>query len=109
MSSNPTEVSTNPGRQAQGVKPTAPSDSTPTNVEPGDVSNGPADPRATALEADIMQCARLGEIGLLQKIFDSGKFNAQHKDHEGTTPLHVSLGTHSLSPCSSELKLGAIS
>lgn len=43
------------------------------------------------LHEDIMQLARLGEIGPIQNLFETGKFNAKHKDQEGITPLHVSL------------------
>jgi palmitoyltransferase len=42
------------------------------------------------IESDIMQLARLGEIAAMQKLFDTKKFNAKHKDEEGITPLHVS-------------------
>ncbi len=41
------------------------------------------------LHEDIMQLARLVEIGPIQKLFEEGKFDANHKDHEGITPLHV--------------------
>jgi len=41
------------------------------------------------VEEDIMQLARLGEIGAIQKLFDSGKFDANYKDEQGITPLHV--------------------
>ncbi|KAI4941028.1 hypothetical protein J4E91_011021 [Alternaria rosae] len=40
------------------------------------------------VEDDIMQLARLGEIGAIQKLFDSGKFDATYKDEQGITPLH---------------------
>ncbi len=43
------------------------------------------------LEEDIMQLARLGEIKAIQKLFDSGKFDATYKDEQGITPLHVSI------------------
>jgi palmitoyltransferase ZDHHC13/17 len=43
------------------------------------------------IESDVMQLARLGEIGAMQKLFDTKKFNAKHQDEEGITPLHVSL------------------
>lgn len=43
------------------------------------------------LEEDIMQLARLGEIGAIQKLFDGGKFDATYKDEQGITPLHVRL------------------
>jgi hypothetical protein len=41
------------------------------------------------VEEDIMQLARLGEIGAIQKLFDGGKFDATYKDDQGITPLHV--------------------
>jgi hypothetical protein len=43
------------------------------------------------VEEDIMQLARLGEIGAIQKLFDSGKFDATYKDEQGITPLHVRI------------------
>lgn len=36
-----------------------------------------------------MQLARLGEIGAIQKLFDSGKADVNFKDEQGITPLHV--------------------
>ena len=42
------------------------------------------------LHEDIMQLARLGEIGPIQTLFETGKFNARYKDQEDITPLHVS-------------------
>ncbi len=59
------------------------------DVELSNVQNGAAKSPNTPLDGDIMQCARLGETGLIQKMFDSGRFNAQYKDTEGITPLHV--------------------
>ncbi|KAJ9669646.1 palmitoyltransferase akr1 [Coniosporium apollinis] len=44
--------------------------------------------RKLPIEEDIMQLARLGEIGAIQKLFDSGKFDATYADEEGITPLH---------------------
>ncbi|KAI9803284.1 MAG: hypothetical protein M1825_002075 [Sarcosagium campestre] len=46
------------------------------------------DERSVPLEEDIMQLARLGEIGPIKNLFDSGKFDIQYKDDEGITPLH---------------------
>ena len=43
------------------------------------------------VEEDIMQLARLGEIGAIQKLFDSGKFDATYTDDLGITPLHVRI------------------
>lgn len=42
-----------------------------------------------AVEEDLMQLARLGEIGAIQKLFDSGRFDATYTDEQGITPLHV--------------------
>lgn len=41
------------------------------------------------IEEDIMQLARLGEIGAIQKLFDAGKYDATYADEQGITPLHV--------------------
>lgn len=41
------------------------------------------------IEEDIMQLARLGEVAAIQKLFDSGKFDATYSDEQGITPLHV--------------------
>ena len=41
------------------------------------------------IEEDIMQLARMGEIGAIQKLFQSGRFDARYRDEEAITPLHV--------------------
>lgn len=41
------------------------------------------------LHEDIMQLSRLGEIGPIQKLFESGKVGPDFHDEEGITPLHV--------------------
>lgn len=41
------------------------------------------------LHEDVMQLARLGEIGPIQKLFQEGKYSAEYKDEQGITPLHV--------------------
>lgn len=41
------------------------------------------------LHEDIMQLARLGEVGPVRKLFEDGKFDAKYEDREGITPLHV--------------------
>jgi hypothetical protein len=43
------------------------------------------------VEEDVMQLARLGEIGAIQKLFDAGKCDAIYTDDQGITPLHVGL------------------
>tara|TARA_R110002060_G_scaffold25247_4_gene34468 strand:+ start:406 stop:726 length:321 start_codon:yes stop_codon:yes gene_type:complete len=40
-------------------------------------------------EDDIMQLARLGDIQGIEKLYESGKFDAKYCDAEGITPLHV--------------------
>lgn len=42
------------------------------------------------IKEDIMQLARLGEIGAIQTLFDRGFCDSQYKDEQGITPLHVS-------------------
>lgn len=43
------------------------------------------------LGEDIMQLARIGEIGAMQNLFATKKLTANHRDEEGITPLHVCL------------------
>jgi hypothetical protein len=42
-------------------------------------------------DEDIMQLARVGDIQGIEKLYESGKFNATYCDEEGITPLHVFL------------------
>jgi palmitoyltransferase ZDHHC13/17 len=96
MASTTRATSADPARtpstvSSTGKAPAPPPRATLEDVELSNVQNGSAHPPAIPLEGDIMQCARLGEIGLLQKMFESGKFKAQYKDEEGITPLHVSF------------------
>ena len=62
-------------------------------MELKDVPSGPKLP----IEEDIMQLARLGEVGAIQKLFENGKFDAKYKDEEGITPLHVGSKAMSIS------------
>lgn len=59
------------------------------------------------IESDIMQLARLGEIGAMQKLFDTKKFNAKHKDEEGITPLHWAAINNQYAMCRFLLDSGA--
>jgi hypothetical protein len=45
---------------------------------PGDNANG-----------DIMQMARVGDIAGMEKLFETGDYDATYTDDEGITPLHV--------------------
>jgi ankyrin repeat protein len=56
------------------------------NVELDDMGNKKP---SLPIEDDIMQLARLGEIAAIQKLFDSGKYDATYADEQGITPLHV--------------------
>lgn len=40
-------------------------------------------------QPDIMQLARVGDIVAMEKLFESGEFDATYSDDEGITPLHV--------------------
>lgn len=53
-----------------------------------------AEEKKLPLHEDIMQLARLGEIGPIKTLFDEGKYDAKYKDEENITPLHVSLHDH---------------
>lgn len=44
-----------------------------------------------AQEEDIMQLARLGDVPGMEKLFESGEYDATYSDGDGITPLHVSL------------------
>ncbi len=46
--------------------------------------------QAPAPEDDIMQLARLGDVPAMEKLFESGDYDATYVDDEGITPLHVS-------------------
>jgi hypothetical protein len=70
------------------------------SAAPGDgFQNGSAHPGTKVEEdkipllEDIMQLARLGDVGAVQALFDSGKVAPSYRDGEGITPLHVSLVT----------------
>lgn len=56
------------------------------NVE---LNNLPPPEQKLPLEEDVMQLARLGEIGPIQRLLEDGRFDAKFSDAEGITPLHV--------------------
>lgn len=41
------------------------------------------------LGEDVMQLARMGEVGAMRELFAAKKFTPNHRDEEGITPLHV--------------------
>ena len=52
------------------------------------------DEKKLRLHEDIMQLARLGEIGPIKTLFDEGKYDPKYKDDEDITPLHVGSRTN---------------
>ncbi|EEQ83453.2 palmitoyltransferase akr1 [Blastomyces dermatitidis ER-3] len=74
------------------------------NREDGNTSKSK---RSLPIEEDIMQLARLGEIGAIQKLFESGKFNARYADEEGITPLHWAAINNQYALCKFLLESGA--
>ncbi|KAI4279235.1 MAG: hypothetical protein L6R38_005087 [Xanthoria sp. 2 TBL-2021] len=59
------------------------------------------------LHEDIMQLARLGELGPIQKLLDEGKYTADYKDAENITPLHWAAINNHLALCRFLLEQGA--
>jgi palmitoyltransferase ZDHHC13/17 len=70
-----------------GKASAAPPKLTEEGMEMKDIHNN-AKP-SLPIEEDLMQLARMGEIGAIQRLFEKGKFSATYKDEEGITPLHV--------------------
>lgn len=56
------------------------------NVELANIPNGET---KLPLLDDIMQLARIGDIGAVQELLKQGKVSADYKDKDGITPLHV--------------------
>ena len=75
------------------------------HVELSDLDSSP--PRLP-VEQDVMQLARLGELRGIQKLFDSGRFNAKSTDEQGITALHVCFGQFGRENMSSRLMLDSI-
>ncbi|RHZ58457.1 palmitoyltransferase akr1 [Aspergillus thermomutatus] len=59
------------------------------------------------LGEDIMQIARIGEIGPMQRLFDEKKFTANYQDDEGITPLHWAAINNQYAMCKFLLDNGA--
>ncbi|KAL8935955.1 MAG: hypothetical protein Q9216_005171, partial [Gyalolechia sp. 2 TL-2023] len=59
------------------------------------------------LHQDIMQLARLGEIGPIQKLFDEGTFQATYTDAENITPLHWAAINNHYALCQFLIEHGA--
>lgn len=83
QSANPTKSLVNPDGKASAVAPKLSDDD---QMELKDIL--PAGHEYNP-EDDIMQLARLGDVGGIQKLFESGRFDATFADEENITPLHV--------------------
>ncbi|OQE42271.1 hypothetical protein PENCOP_c004G00141 [Penicillium coprophilum] len=59
------------------------------------------------LGEDVMQLARMGEIGTMQKLFTAKKFTANHRDEEGITPLHWAAINNQYAMCKFLIDSGA--
>jgi palmitoyltransferase len=80
---------------ALGKATVAPAQLTNDGVEMKNIASGSEELRPPLpLEQDIMQLARLGEVGAMQKLFEMKTYNAKYKDAEGITPLHVRSCRH---------------
>jgi len=77
------------------------------DVELSNVQNGSAEAPRLPLEDDIMQCARIGAIELVQKMIEGGRYKADYKDEEGITPLHWSAINNQYAVCKYLLEQGA--
>ncbi|KAK4936156.1 palmitoyltransferase akr1 [Elasticomyces elasticus] len=76
------------------------------DVELAPMQNGQAEP-SLPLEEDIMQCARIGALEHIQKMIQSGKYDAKYKDEEGITPLHWAAINNQFAVCKYLLEQGA--
>ncbi|KAM0482469.1 hypothetical protein ACHAPX_002987 [Trichoderma viride] len=65
----------------------------------------PADEAAP--ENDIMQLARIGDIPGMEKLFESGEFDATYTDGEGITPLHWAAINNQYAMCAFLIEHGA--
>ncbi|KAJ5117068.1 hypothetical protein N7526_011177 [Penicillium atrosanguineum] len=63
--------------------------------------------RSIPLGEDIMQLARIGEIGAMQNLFATKKLTANHRDEEGITPLHWAAINNQYAMCKFLLDSGA--
>jgi len=77
-------------------------------LEHVELSDLDSSPPQLPIEQDLMQLARLGELRGIQKLFDSGRYNAKSTDEQGITALHVCLGQLLGGNIGSRLMLGSV-
>ncbi|SPQ22648.1 82e28baf-4358-417c-8333-ed5587fc7e66 [Thermothielavioides terrestris] len=56
---------------------------------------------------DIMQLARIGDIAAMEKLFESGEYDATYSDDEGITPLHWAAINNQYAMCKFLIERGA--
>ncbi|RSM13081.1 Palmitoyltransferase AKR1 [Fusarium oligoseptatum] len=66
---------------------------------PGDDSQNQQD--------DIMQVARIGDVPAMEKLFESGEYDATYSDDEGITPLHWAAINNQYAMCKFLIEHGA--
>lgn len=77
-------------------------------LEHVELSDLDSSPPQLPIEQDLMQLARLGELRGIQKLFDSGRYNAKSTDEQGITALHVCFGRFGRKNMSGRLMLDSI-
>ncbi|KAL8903212.1 MAG: hypothetical protein Q9207_004078 [Kuettlingeria erythrocarpa] len=73
-----------------------------------DVDSMEASEAKLPLHEDIMQLARLGEVAPIRKLFDEGKYKANHTDSENITPLHWAAINNHYVLCQGLINHGAV-
>lgn len=66
-----------------------------------------AAPAAPPPENDIMQLARIGDIVAMEKLLESGDYDATYSDDEGITPLHWAAINNQYAMCKFLIEHGA--
>jgi hypothetical protein len=56
---------------------------------------------------DIMQLARIGDVAAMEKLFESGDYDATYSDDEGITPLHWAAINNQYAMCKFLIEHGA--
>jgi len=84
-------ASREPSVSGDDRKASSSANSTPSKdgLDKVELSDLEASPPRSAVEQDLMQLARLGELRSIQRLFDTGKHNARSTDEQGITALHV--------------------
>ncbi|KAK0368554.1 hypothetical protein CLIM01_14088 [Colletotrichum limetticola] len=62
---------------------------------------------APSAENDIMQVARVGDVPAMEKLFESGEYDATFTDDEGITPLHWAAINNQYAMCKFLIDNGA--